>query len=205
MTLTNCHKCQYFNRNPHHDGDIVCSQDPAYADMWKRLNSLDQYTIGCLPVDDCNEFDPDPTFLEKEITLTLTLSQWQQTAIDVSNPAITNAIRDVEISSRISLTQEQWQQIVNSTTIDPLRHQLEQQGIEPDREIKQWIQVNSSCIEAITFDNSTNSLKIRFNSDRVYQYNNFDSDSFSDFCNADSIGSFFNHNIKDCYPYQLIS
>jgi hypothetical protein len=205
MTLTNCHKCQYFNRNPHYDGDIVCSQDPAYANMWKRLNSLDPYTIGCLPVDDCLEFKPDPTFLEKEITLTLTLSQWQQTAFEASNPAITNAIRDVEISSRISLTQKQWQQIAESTTIDTLRHQLETEGIEPEREIKQWIRVESSCIEAIAFDNSTNSLKIRFNSDSVYQYDNFDSDSFSNFCNAYSKGSFFNHNIKDCYPYQLIS
>jgi hypothetical protein len=141
MTLTHCHKCQYFNRNPHHNGDIVCSQDPAYAEMWKHLHSLDQYTIGCLPVDDCGDFDPDPTFAEKEITLTLTLSQWQQTAFESSNPAITHAIRNVEISSRISLTQKQWQQIAESTTIDTLSHQLEQEGIEPEREIKQWIRV----------------------------------------------------------------
>jgi hypothetical protein len=121
MTLTNCHKCQYFNRNPHHDGDIVCGQDPAYANMWKRLKSLDEYTIGCLPVDDSLEFKPDPTFLEKEINLTLTLSQWQQTAYEASNPSIINALRDVEISSRISLTQKQWQQIAESTTIDTFK------------------------------------------------------------------------------------
>jgi hypothetical protein len=116
-----------------------------------------------------------------------------------------SAIRNVEISSRISLTQKQWQQIAESTTIDSLRYQLELEGIEPDREIKQWIHVESSCIEAIAFDNSTNSLKIRFNSDSVYQYDNFDSSTFSDFCNAYSKGQFFNHNIKDCYPYQLVS
>jgi KTSC domain len=205
MTLTNCHKCQYFNHHPHHYGDIVCSQDPAYAEMWKKLKSLDEYTIGCLPVDDCTEFKPDPSFLKKEITLTLTLEQWQQTAFESSNPAITHAIRNVEISSRISLTQKQWQQIAESTTIDSLRYQLELEGIEPDPEIKQWIRVDSSCIEAIAFDNSTKCLKIRFNSDSVYQYNNFDSSTFSDFCNADSKGHFFNHNIKDCYSYQLVS
>lgn len=209
MALTNCSRCQYFNHNPNHQGDIVCSLNPAYASMWQSLNSLDQYTKGCLPVDDCREFELDLAYLEQEITLSLTFAQWQQTAYESSNPSLTNALtkalRDIVIEKKINLTQSQWQTLANSCSIPQVLFQLAQQGVEPDPEIKQWIEVDSECIEAIAFDNSTHSLKIRFVSDLVYEYDCVTSTIFEQFCNASSKGRFFNQRIKDAYAYRLLS
>lgn len=65
MCLSNCQSCKYLDRTPHHRGDIVCGLNPSYASMWKRLNSLDKYSLDCLPIDDCREFELDPAFEEK--------------------------------------------------------------------------------------------------------------------------------------------
>ncbi|NJK58791.1 MAG: hypothetical protein HC939_23830 [Pleurocapsa sp. SU_5_0] len=78
MCLSDCSKCKYLDceasrrhRHPHHSSDILCSLEPAYAAMWKRLKSLDKYSLNCLPVDNCQEFELDPTFEEKTIALSL--------------------------------------------------------------------------------------------------------------------------------------
>lgn len=98
-------------------------------------------------------------YLEKEITLSLTFGQWQQLAYESSNPSLTNALRDLVIEKKINLTQSQWQTLVNSSTDTQVLYQLAQQGLEPDPKIKQWIEVDSECIEAVAFDNSTKRLK----------------------------------------------
>ena len=73
----------------------------------------------------------------------------------------------------------------------------------PHHKGDRWIDVDSDCIEAIAFDESTSILKIRFNSGSIYEYYDFDRMKFSDFRNASSYGIFFNHQIKDIYDFSL--
>ena len=217
MCLSNCSKCKYFDRTPHHSGDIVCSLNPAYASsriplrltatrgrssMWKRLKSLDEYSLACLPIDDCLEFELDPAFKEKAITLSLSFFDWQKLEQETSNSMIGNALRDTIIGLNLSLTQEEWQEIANSTAIPAVRVALEAEGIEAKRD--PWICVDSSCIDAIAYLTAESILKIRFNSGLVYQYDRVAENVFLNLCDAYSKGHFFNHNIKDCYQYQLI-
>ncbi len=202
MALTNCSRCQYFNHNPNHQGDIVCSLNPAYAQMYRHLKSLDAYTVDCLPVDDCREFELDLAHQKKEITLSLTLAQWQQTAYESSNPSLIDALKNITISKTINLTQEQWQQIADSCTVPEVVLKLEDEGIKHRRE--HWIHVDSECIDAIAFDRDASTLKIQFTSGQTYQYHDFDGATYLSFLDAYSKGRFFNMHIKDVYPYQLI-
>ncbi|BAZ47343.1 hypothetical protein NIES4102_43890 (plasmid) [Chondrocystis sp. NIES-4102] len=168
--------------------------------MWKRLNSLDKYSLDCLPIDDCREFELDPAFEEKTIALSLNFFEWQKLERETSNPTIGNALKDTIIRLNLSLTQEEWQEIANSTAIPAVRVALESEGIVAKR--NGWICVDSSCIDAIAYIPSESILKIRFNSSLVYQYYRVAESTFLDFCDAPSKGRFFNQHIKDCYNYR---
>jgi hypothetical protein len=203
--LSNCSQCQYFSRNPHDSGDVVCAADPAYASMWQRLNSLDQYTLDHIPVDDCREFALDPSLEKQEISLSLTFQQWKGLIHDSDcSSIILDSLRDQLFQHSLSLTLEQWQAIANSSLLPSLLQQLEARDIKPT--FGDWIEVDSSCIKAIAFDESTSCLKIRFHStnNSVYQYSGFDRLKFSDFRNASSLGRFFHNEIKDFYPCSQI-
>ena len=214
MCLSDCLKCKYFERTPHHSGDIVCSLDPAYASsriplrltatrgrssMWKRLMFLDKYTLSCLPVDDCREFELDPAFEQKTIALSLSFFEWKKLEQETSDPTIGKALRNITISFSLSLTKGNWQQIANSTSIPTIRVALEAEGIEAHKD--PWICVDSSCIDAIAYFHGESILRIRFNSGLVYQYDHVEESTFLDLRDADSKGRFFNRNIKDIYSF----
>jgi hypothetical protein len=204
MVLTNCSRCKYLDRHPHHSSDIICSLNPAYASMWIRLRCGDDYTLSLLPIDDCVEFTPFSAFEEKEISLSLTYAQWQQLTREPSYPEITKAyilqaLANLDISVNLSLPIEQWQIIADSSSLAPLLAVLEQEGILPHRD--PWVHVDSSCIDAISFDSPSSTLKIRFNSGDIYQYRDFPHQGYLDFCDADSKGRFFNQVIKDQYDF----
>ena len=202
MCLTDCSTCKYFDRQPHHSTDIVCSLDPAYASMWKRLKSLDKFSLDCLPIDDCREFAPDPAFEEKTIALSLGFFDWHKLERETSNPTIGKALRDTLIELNLSLTREKWQQIANCTAIAAVRVALEAEGIEAHRD--PWICVDSSCIDAIAYDEAISALKIRFNSGDIYEYERVPHQIYMNLLDADSKGSFFNRHIKNVIPYRLI-
>ncbi|NJO99007.1 MAG: KTSC domain-containing protein [Pleurocapsa sp. CRU_1_2] len=200
--LSNCSQCQYFS-NPHHSGDIVCGLQPSYASMWQRLNSLDQYTLDTIPVDHCREFVIDPSLEKQEISLSLTFEQWKQLILESHCPTIIlKSLRNHAFQHSLSLTLQQWQVIADSSGITCLLEQLEAQGIKPN--YSDWISVDSSCINAIAFDESTNFLKIRFHNGSVYQYSDFDRLKFSDFRNSSSLGRFFHDEIKDFYSFSQL-
>ena len=202
MCLSNCSKCKYLDRHPHHSGDILCGLNPAYASAWKRLKSLDEYTLSCVPVDDCREFELDPAFEQKTIALSLNFFDWQKLERETSNPTIGKALKDTVIGLNLSLTQEEWQEIANSTAVPAVRIALEAEGIEAKRD--DWICVDSSCIDAVTYLESELLLKIRFNSGYIYEYANVTHDVFLNLSNADSKGRFFNYHIKDAYSYRQL-
>jgi len=202
MALTDCQKCKYFDRNPHHLGDALCGLKPAYAAAFDRLKSLDQYTRSCLPIDSCQDFELNPALEEKALSLSLNFSDWQKLIRESSNLALAKALSNVTFRHNLSLTVEQWQQIANSTSIPTVRVTLQSLGIEAQR--TPWIHVDSDCIDAIAFDESTLILKIRFRSGSVYEYYGFDPIKFSDFLNAFSHGGFFHREIKDIYDFSEI-
>ena len=202
MCLSDCSKCKYLDRNPHHSSDILCSLEPAYAAMWKRLKSLDEYSLNCLPVDDCQEFELDPIFEEKTIALSLNFFDWQKLERSTSNSTIGKALKDTIIELNLALTCENWQAIANSTLIPNVSAALEAEGFKPHQD--PWIDVDSSCIDAIAYLQTESALKIRFNSGCIYQYENVSHNAFVNFLHADSKGRFFNRNIKDAYPYRLL-
>ena len=206
MCLTNCQSCKYFDRQPHHSTDIVCSLNPAYASMWQRLNTLDEYTLNSLPVDDCREFELNPKLESKTISLYLSLNTWQTLARESSNKivqdALKNTLKDLLIEIELSLTIEQWQAIADQNTDPVVNWVLEAQGFHSQQE--SWIDVDSSCINAITYRQSESTLKIRFLRGAIYQYESVPYQLYSDLLDAESKGSFFNTYIKDAFPYRCI-
>ena len=171
MCLSDCSKCKYLDRQTHHWGDILCSLNLAYASACQRLKSLDEYSLKCLPIDDCGDFELDPAFEEKEISLFLSFFSWQTLARESKNPTVIQALKDVSFEINLSLTVEQWQAIANSNNDPFVRVALESQGIVPERD--PWIVVNSSCIDAVAYPHAIEHsqqesiLKIRFNSGDV--------------------------------------
>lgn len=212
MGLSNCDKCKYFDRSPHHSGDIVCGLNPAYALMWKQLASVDEYTLGCMPIDSCGEFELEPGLEEKTIALRLTVNQWHHLARESSSNNMSALDRNIFalinenlIELEINLTLSQWQQIANTTSIPNVQLTLYNQGIQPQLYNGDWISVDSSCIDAIAFRDSDGVLSIRFNSGSVYEYYSVERTDFDELRLAASIGQHFNSFIKDTYDYQLIN
>lgn len=100
----------------------------------------------------------------------------------------------------IQLTKQQWQQLATQSQIAELIEQ-----IRPHVNLTlQWIAVNSSCIDAITYNFNNWELQIRFVSGLVYKYYQIEPLLYEQFCTAHSKGQFFNQRIKDRYNYSLV-
>lgn len=108
----------------------------------------------------------------------------------------------VPISIDISLTHKQWQEIAIRCRNPEFLAQIQEVVIVKQ---KDWIQVDSSAINAVCFDSENNMLKIQFTSGSIYQYSDVAQDIFDSFLSADSKGSYFHQKIKHHYAYQQIS
>ncbi|PLZ99950.1 KTSC domain-containing protein [Fischerella thermalis CCMEE 5268] len=64
--------------------------------------------------------------------------------------------------------------------------------------------MNSSMANAIGYDGDRNILQIEFHNGAVYQYSDIDQDTWQDLHQADSIGKFFNENVRGKYQYKRI-
>lgn len=67
-----------------------------------------------------------------------------------------------------------------------------------------WINVDSSCIQAVAYNSFNSVLQIRFNSDSVYQYSDVPANVFDSLLRSVSKGLYFNSFIKDVYDFQLV-
>ena len=201
MCLSNCSQCKYFTK-PQHSGDIVCSLNPAYASMWQRLKTLDEYTLNSIPVDNCREFELNPNLELKTIPLSLSFKSWQILARESSNPIIKEALADLLIHLELCLTVEQWRSLANANIDSRIRVALEESGIEALSD--SWINVDSSAISAISYTRSSSTLKIRFDRGDVYQYDCIPHQLYLNLLDAGSKGRFFNAYIKDVFPYRPI-
>lgn len=61
--------------------------------------------------------------------------------------------------------------------------------------------VSSSNIEALGYDEDTQTLRVWFTTGTIYDYGNVPKVEFEAILYASSIGAYFNRNIKGAYPY----
>ena len=67
------------------------------------------------------------------------------------------------------------------------------------------VNVVSSQIKTIKYNDIDKELIVTFNTDKVYKYEDVSMKLFKDLISADSVGKFFNENIKKSHKYSLIS
>ena len=59
--------------------------------------------------------------------------------------------------------------------------------------------VESSNIKAVGYRVETKQLLVQFKADTLYSYDGVEADTFEALLNAESVGKYFNANIKDRY------
>jgi hypothetical protein len=64
--------------------------------------------------------------------------------------------------------------------------------------------VSSSMASAVGYDNNQNILQVEFHNGAVYQYEGVEPETWKEFYCADSVGSFFNEEIKGQYECERI-
>jgi hypothetical protein len=62
----------------------------------------------------------------------------------------------------------------------------------------------SSAIRSLSYDPANGELRVTFVTGRRYVYDDVPPEVFEAFKNAESRGAFFNHEIRDRYPYREI-
>lgn len=76
-------------------------------------------------------------------------------------------------------------------------------SIAPSEEIE-MLPACSSMAAQVGYDEEREILQIEFNSGAVYQYSHVEPELWEDLQSTDSVGSFYNHEIKGYYPSQRI-
>jgi hypothetical protein len=66
------------------------------------------------------------------------------------------------------------------------------------------VQVESSMICAVGYDEKTRTLEVTFNSGSIYRYHNVPKEAYEGLLAAGSKGSYMNANIIDCYPDEQV-
>lgn len=64
--------------------------------------------------------------------------------------------------------------------------------------------VDSSMLASAGYDPTSQTLEVEFNTGRVYQYFDLPQSEYDGLMAADSLGSYFYHNIRDSYRYQKV-
>lgn len=64
--------------------------------------------------------------------------------------------------------------------------------------------VDSSMLASVGYDAKTQTLEVEFNNGGVYQYFDVEEEVYKNLLSAESIGSYFYHNIRDDYDYSRI-
>lgn len=64
--------------------------------------------------------------------------------------------------------------------------------------------VASSNIQAVGYDESTETMRVQFTNGSIYEYRNVPSIVYNDFMQSGSLGAYLNRNIRNSYPYEKI-
>lgn len=65
----------------------------------------------------------------------------------------------------------------------------------------QRIPISSSCLTSVGYDETRFILEVEFNTGEVYEYLDVPHEVYIDLINSNSIGYFFNKNIKTNYSF----
>jgi len=66
------------------------------------------------------------------------------------------------------------------------------------------IPVQSSNMASIGYDSTTEILQVEFLNGSIYEYKNVSQSVYDGLMGASSHGSYFNHEIRNSYPYEKI-
>ncbi len=66
--------------------------------------------------------------------------------------------------------------------------------------MREVVSVDSTVIEVIEYDSSTETLTVKFKNGSVYEYYGITKKMFEDFAVSPSKGRFFHRNIRGVYP-----
>lgn len=78
-------------------------------------------------------------------------------------------------------------------------------GESPDEHGMIDVDVSSSAINHVRYDINDHTMRITFNSGSVYDYSGVPRKRFTGLVSANSVGSYFWHNIRDEYDYQHVA
>lgn len=70
--------------------------------------------------------------------------------------------------------------------------------------MSEWIYVDSSNVEAVSYDESNRELHVRFLSGGEYSYHAVPREIFDELLNSSSIGSFINRELKKVYDFSKV-
>ena len=65
-------------------------------------------------------------------------------------------------------------------------------------------QVSSSNIAAVGYDAESESVYVEFLNGSTYRYSRVSKGEFENLKTADSVGSYFNRNYKNAYPFEKV-
>lgn len=68
-----------------------------------------------------------------------------------------------------------------------------------------WVLLESSNLEAASYNTITNELDIQFKGGSIYRYSDVPESVYQDLLDADSHGKFFHTNIKGMYEFEKLS
>jgi hypothetical protein len=68
----------------------------------------------------------------------------------------------------------------------------------------EMINVSSSNVAAIGYDEANQILYVRFTNNTLYTYKGVPAGEFDGLQNASSVGSYLHRNIKNLYPYERV-
>lgn len=69
----------------------------------------------------------------------------------------------------------------------------------------QWVEVSSSNIDAVGYDEENDMLGVRFRGGSVYEYDDVPREEFENLRDAGSVGSYFRENIRERYSYRRVA
>jgi hypothetical protein len=64
------------------------------------------------------------------------------------------------------------------------------------------VKLQSRSLASVDYEAKTKTLRVEFNSGRVYRYFGVPERTYQDLLKAESKGRFFNRWIRECFPYE---
>ncbi|RLV55704.1 KTSC domain-containing protein [Aeromicrobium phragmitis] len=64
--------------------------------------------------------------------------------------------------------------------------------------------VSSSSLRSVGYDDTTHTLEVEFHKGAIYRFDAVPREVHDELVSAESIGRYFNENVRDAYPYRRL-